>query len=225
MGVGGNCASGYRQAAVATILSHRGLWEVDEERNSLAAIEASFQLGFGIETDIRDCCGELLVSHDPPSGDELSFALMLDARIRSDAGPLALNVKADGLQAAIAKALMAAANPEYFVFDMSIPDALGYRKAGLRYFTRQSEYEPDPALYDEAAGVWLDSFEGAWFQRELIAGHLAAGKQVCVVSPELHGRDQRADWERWSGWDVFGSPDVLLCTDLPVQAAEAFARR
>lgn len=209
---------------MATILSHRGLWASAEHRNSLTAIEASFELGFGVETDVRDCRGELLVSHDPPAGGELAFARLLEARNRARSGPLALNIKADGLQAPIAAALAAAGDPEYFVFDMSIPDTVGYRRAGLRYFTRQSEYEPEPALYDAAGGVWLDCFEGAWFERELIAGHLEASKQVCVVSPELHGRDHRADWEGWSGWDVFSSSDVLLCTDLPVQAADAFAR-
>jgi glycerophosphoryl diester phosphodiesterase len=208
---------------VATIVSHRGLWTTPEQGNSLAAIEAGFEHGFGLETDIRDCRGELLVSHDPPTGDEVTLAQLLTARRRADAGPLALNVKADGLQAAIEAALGAGGDPEYFVFDMSIPDTLGYRRAGLRYFTRQSEYEPEPALYCEAAGVWLDCFETAWFEYELIAGHLAADKQVCVVSPELHGRDHRGDWKRWSGWDVFDSPDVLLCTDRPIEASKAFA--
>jgi hypothetical protein len=208
---------------VATIVSHRGLWTTREQRNSLAAIEAGFERGFGLETDIRDCRGELLVSHDPPTGDELTLAELLAARARAEAGPLALNVKADGLQAAIETALSAAGDPEYFVFDMSIPDTLAYRRAGLRYFTRQSEYEPEPALYAEASGVWLDCFETAWFECELIAGHLAADKQVCVVSPELHGREHRRDWERWSAWDVFDSSDVLLCTDLPIQASTVFA--
>lgn len=207
---------------MATIVSHRGLWTTPEQRNSLAAIEAAFERGFGLETDIRDCRGQLLISHDPPGGDELTLGDLLAARGREDAGPLALNVKADGLQAAIEVALGAAGDPEYFVFDMSIPDTLGYRRAGLRYFTRQSEYEHEPALYADAAGVWLDCFESAWFERGLIAGHLAADKQVCVVSSELHGRDHRGDWERWSGWDVFDSPDVLLCTDLPIEAAEVF---
>lgn len=216
--------SSYRPGSVATILSHRGLWALPEDGNSLSAIEASFDLGFGVETDVRDCRGELLVSHDPPVGDELALAAMLESCGRAAAGPLALNIKADGLHAAIGHALALAGDPEYFVFDMSVPDTLSYRRNGLRYFTRQSEYEHQPALYEDAAGVWLDCFESTWFKREVIAGHLSSGKQVCVVSPELHGRDQCADWECWSGWDVFASPDVLLCTDLPVQAADAFAR-
>lgn len=207
---------------MATILSHRGLWATPAERNSLAALRAGFALGFGVETDIRDRDGDLVVSHDPPSGGEPSMAEMLQARRQVTAGPLALNVKADGLAPAIAQALADAGDPEYFVFDMSIPDTVGYRRAGLRYFTRQSEYEPQPALYDAAAGVWLDCFERCWFHRELIAGHLDAGKQVCVVSPELHGRDHTSAWANWRDWDVFTSSDVLLCTDFPVQAAAAF---
>jgi glycerophosphoryl diester phosphodiesterase len=198
------------------------MWATFQERNSLAAIEAGFEHGFGVETDIRDCCGELVVSHDPPSGGESAFTRMLEIR-SSAAGPLALNIKADGLHEPVAAALATAGEPDYFVFDMSIPDTLSYQRAGLR-FTRQSEYERIPALYDEAAGVWLDGFESAWFDRELIAAHLSSRKQVCIVSPELHGRDQQADWERWSTWDVIGSPDVMICTDLPLEAQEVFAR-
>lgn len=198
------------------------MWTTPGERNSLAAIATSFEHGFGVETDVRDCAGRLVISHDPPSGGEAPLGRLFDAW-HPDAGPLALNVKADGLQAPIAAALADAGDPEYFVFDMSIPDALGYRRAGLRYFTRQSEYEPVPALYETAAGVWLDCFESAWFDRDLVAEHLGSDKQVCIVSPELHGRDQGPAWERWSTWDVLSSPDVLLCTDLPLQAGEAFA--
>jgi hypothetical protein len=131
---------------------------------------------------------------------------------------LALNIKSDGLAPHLASLLEAHAITNYFAFDMSVPDMLHYARAGLRFYTRHSEYEPQPALYEPAAGVWLDAFDRTWFTRETIAGHLRAGKDVCVVSPELHGREVEAVWqmlEGLSGERSFGiaSPRLLLCTD------------
>ena len=53
------------------LLAHRGLWNRPEEKNSLQALTASFNLGIGVETDIRDCDGSLVISHDPPRSAEL----------------------------------------------------------------------------------------------------------------------------------------------------------
>ena len=50
----------------SNILAHRGLWFCEEEKNSSNALFKALDLGFGIETDVRDLCGELIISHDPP---------------------------------------------------------------------------------------------------------------------------------------------------------------
>ena len=56
------------------ILSHRGYWKKVEEKNTIQAFENSFSHGFGLETDIRDLNGKLVVSHDIP----IEFALSVD---------------------------------------------------------------------------------------------------------------------------------------------------
>jgi len=66
-------------------------------------------------------------------------------------GTLALNVKADGLQPMVKDLLQEFDIRRYFMFDMSIPDTLQWLASGLNVFVRQSEYEPSPALYDQAA--------------------------------------------------------------------------
>ena len=48
------------------IISHRGFWKNDEEKNTLEAFQKSFSNGFGIETDIRDLDGRIVISHDVP---------------------------------------------------------------------------------------------------------------------------------------------------------------
>ena len=51
------------------ILSHRGLWHSSMERNTKDAFVRSFDAGLGTETDLRDICGKIVVSHDMPHGD------------------------------------------------------------------------------------------------------------------------------------------------------------
>jgi glycerophosphoryl diester phosphodiesterase len=206
-------------------LAHRGLWLAPDQRNSLAAFRDAFSHGCGVELDVRDLDGTLVVSHDPPLAGALTFDAVVAAWREHDggAGALAINVKADGLDEMISDALRDTDPARSFVFDMSIPDALHYVCAGIPYYARHSEVEPEPALYPSAAGVWLDDFAGWFISEERIAAHLEAGKRVAVVSPELHGRDHESTWSQWRQWDVWRSPDVLLCTDHPTRAQEVFA--
>ncbi|HEX8913960.1 MAG TPA: hypothetical protein VF796_16545, partial [Humisphaera sp.] len=211
------------------VLSHRGYWKAPAERNTEAAFRRSFALGFGTETDVRDAAGTLVISHDPPAGGEMTLDALLALRAEY-AGPgrplpLALNVKSDGLYPQLKAALDRHAVPPgaHFVFDMSVPDALGYLRHGVRAFTRQSEYEPDPAFYDRAAGVWVDCFHGDWVDAATIARHLDAGKQVCLVSPDLHKRPAADEWARLAAMPVAARAGVMICTDDPEGAAAAFA--
>jgi hypothetical protein len=214
------------------ILSHRGFWEAKEERNTLTAFERSFHHGFGLETDVRDSGGRLYISHDPVeisdaaghnSGGPMTAEAFFDLYRKIGNGlPLAINIKSDGLQTRLRDMLSAYDVTNYFVFDMSVPDTLGYVKLGMPFFTRESEYEPEPALYDAAAGVWMDCFKGEWFTEADIARHLDAGKQVCLVSPELHQRPHGPFWERLRGWSVAARPELMLCTDFPTQAKRMF---
>lgn len=97
------------------ILSHRGYWKKLAEKNQEAAFIRSFELGFGTETDVRDADGKLLISHDPPNGNEICFSKMLEIHSEIDSSlPLALNVKADGLQQLSAELIRHYSVPEYF---------------------------------------------------------------------------------------------------------------
>ena len=196
------------------VLAHRGWWRTPDERNSKTAILRAFEAGFGVETDVRDCDGELVLAHDPPlKGACPPFEWVIESFAKAgQPGQLAINVKADGLQARLAASLERHAVTRAFVFDMAVPDARGYLSSGISTFTRHSEMEPEPPFYDRAAGVWMDCFEGDWIGEGEIRRHLLAGKQVAVVSPELHGRAPEAAWARWSS---FAGSRVAICTDLP----------
>lgn len=212
------------------ILAHRGLWRQPAERNSLPALCAALREGFGVETDVRDRDGELVISHDPPGAGALALADFLDAyKGIPQAGLLALNVKADGLQPALAAALdsRGIGADQYFVFDMAVPDALGYLRRGMPSFTRKSEVEPVPAFIDHAAGIWLDCFEKDWINEREIREHCDAGRTIALVSPELHGRDWRKAWETWrkayrDALRLGHGGRIMLCTDYPREAKAFF---
>lgn len=202
------------------VLSHRGFWHVPAEKNSVSAFADSFSHGWGIETDLRDRGQSLIVSHDPPAGHVPSFAELL-AMPRPKGLPFALNVKADGIARSIAKGLDASdAADDAFVFDMSVPEMRSYFAAGIPVFARMSEVEREPPWLDRAAGVWLDGFEGTWYDQDTISRLLDAGKRVCVVSPELHDRAYYATWELLRKVE---NPGLMLCTDRPDAAEDYFS--
>jgi glycerophosphoryl diester phosphodiesterase len=209
------------------IVAHRGAWEHPGEQNTLPAFQQALSLGFGIETDLWWRDGKVLLSHDPPRGSGLALTdlLELHGALGSDA-PLALNAKSDALFDIDRSILAPLDGKAYFFFDMSVPDMLGFRHAALPFFSRQSELERDPVLYRDAQGVWLDQFFGDWVDDSTLLQHAKAGKAMCIVSPELHGRPYEAAWTRYR--DALASPaerptSIMLCTDHPLHAQEFFA--
>ncbi|WP_312141445.1 hypothetical protein [Pantoea septica] len=210
------------------VISHRGYWKINEEKNTKEAFERSFSLGFGTETDIRDFKGHLVISHDVPNEHAMTldefFEIYNSYENKYDAMPLALNVKADGLQEKLLLALSKHNIKNYFVFDMSVPDTIGYRNENINYFVRYSEFESLNALYDNAQGVWLDGFEKDLAEESLIEKFLNDNKIVCLVSSELHKRSHADLWSSLKKYNksVLESNKLILCTDLPEDATEFF---
>ena len=88
------------------ILSHRGCWKRSEEKNTLAAFKRSFSSGFGVELDVRDYCGKLIISHNIPDSNSVDFSDFLKIYSEySDKLYLAINIKSDGLQELLLKLL------------------------------------------------------------------------------------------------------------------------
>lgn len=206
------------------VLSHRGYWMNESEKNSSIAFERSFKFGFGTETDIRDYLGELVISHDIAVKESLKLSRFFEIYKSFDETlPLALNIKADGLQARLRSLLNRYDIKNYFLFDMSVPEAVRYIKQGFTVYTRHSEYEREPNLYVESDGVWMDEFNSHWITVDHINGHLLQKKKVCIVSPELHGRKYRDSWKDYKEnlSSQFGE-GIYLCTDKPEDAREYF---
>jgi glycerophosphoryl diester phosphodiesterase len=206
------------------ILAHRGFWTAAAEKNTWSAFERALQDGFGIETDLRDADGQIVIAHDLPRGDEISLDQFLQLCARYPQGrPLALNIKADGLQALVRDTLARHAIDDAFVFDMAVPDALGYLRQQIPTYTRCSEYEPAPAYLAQAAGIWLDAFHSEWYAPQHIEQFLQHGKAVCLVSPELHRRPHLALWRQLRDSGLHQHPLFSLCTDFPSEAKDYFS--
>jgi hypothetical protein len=197
------------------ILSHRGYWLNPAEKNTTIAFERTFRLGFGTETDVRDSNGKIVISHDIPIGGELFLEDFL--QLAGDSGGLlALNIKSDGLASHVSNALRGFPDLEYFTFDMSVPDMRSYLDLGMPVYCRVSEVEIAPPWLDECRGVWLDSFVKDWFEVADVKRYLNLNKAVCIVSPELHGRQHEYLWDTIRA--LKNEKGLYLCTDYPEKA-------
>lgn len=208
------------------ILAHRGFWKKESEKNSRDAIKRAFDNGFGIETDLRDICGKIVISHNCPIGNEVSFEDILE-----DLGyrklMLALNIKADGQSDEIIRLLNKFQVSDYFTFDMSIPEMVVQSNQNIAYFTGVSDICREGVLYTNSSGVWLDSFDSLWYDRfelsEIIKKVIDEDhKKLCIVSEELHHRDVKKQWECIKGVDYLSNNSLFICTDKPQQAKEFF---
>ena len=202
----------------SSIIAHRGFWSTPDEKNSSIAFKRAFSKGYGVETDLRDLKGEIVISHNMPEGQEIKFedlVKMLNGRPNT----LALNIKADGIYDSVFKILNKYDVENYFTFDMSIPDLVCQTQyENVNVFTGMSDILNEPILLDRCTGVWLDSFYTDWYSEIEIESILSKNKKLCVVSPELHGRQHIDVWKLIKPY----IDEICVCTDLPEAAEEYF---
>ena len=202
------------------IICHRGFWVTPEEKNSTTAFMRAFNLGLGTETDIRDLNGEIVISHDLPSSGVMTFGNFLNSVPKNLT--LALNVKSDGIARKAIDELTKANHHNFFFFDMSVPDMLDYLRQSTPTALRLSEFEPwVEGLASQSDIIWLDMFESLWYDHNDIARLIEAGKSVFIVSAELHGKDNNAQWELLKPLKSYS--EITLCTDHPIEALTYFS--
>ena len=209
-------------------IAHRGFWKSRDELNTTTAFNRAFENGFGVETDVRDLDGSVVVCHDMPRQGALTLLEFLEGyTARQSIAYLALNIKSDGLQYEIKRLLNQFKIENYFLFDMSVPDCLLYIKNKLRVYCRRSQYEPISSLSDLSQGVWLDHFGEGFVSPDWIDQAITSGKPATIVSPELHGHSHHEAWMSWKSvlgrYDPIAIGGISLCTDLPDEAQNYFA--
>ena len=205
------------------IIAHRGYWLLPEEKNTLVAFDRALENNFGIETDVREYRGQLVLSHDIADEASISFDELLEIYVdKASQSVLALNVKEDGIQNMVQDLLTRRRVLNYFFFDMSVPEMVIYRKKNMPYFTRNSDIEHDPVLLEDAAGVWIDAFYDNWDMIKSIKKYLNQGKSVSLISPEIHGKNKKGLWDELKKEEINNYDSFHLCTDQPAEARSYF---
>lgn len=144
---------------------------------------------YGVEVDIRSCGEQLIIHHDPCVTGE-SFEEWIAVYKH---GTLILNVKEEGLESRLISLMQAHGIEDYFFLDQSFPFLVKWAKAGeRRCAVRVSEFESvDSALTlaGKVDWVWVDCF--THFPLSALDGQRLkdAGFKLCMVSPELQGRN------------------------------------
>lgn len=166
------------------IIAHR--------RNTLAELAAT-PTAYGVEVDIRSRGSDLIIHHDPFVDGE-SFDRWISSYRH---GLLILNVKEEGLEQRLIALMKAHGVTRYFFLDQSFPFLIRTARAGeRRCAVRVSEFESVDAaltLAGQIDWVWVDCFSRFPIDRVGADKLQGAGFRLCLVSPELQGRDAEVE--------------------------------
>lgn len=148
---------------------------------------------YGIEVDIRSHGQKMIIGHDP-FVDGAFFDEWIDAYQH---GTLILNVKEEGLEARLIALMVEKGIDDYFFLDQSFPFLIKWSNLGeSRCAVRVSEFESIETamtLAGKVNWVWVDCFTQFPLSEEDGQRLKSAGFKLCIVSPELQGRDADAE--------------------------------
>ena len=149
---------------------------------------------FGVEIDLRDHPdGHIHIAHDPFDEGERFDEYLKQYRH----GTMILNVKSERIEFRILELLKKYAIDNYFFLDSSFPmihnlASNGESKIALRF----SEFEGIDTLEAMKAKidwVWVDCFTKLPLDFDIYSELKQMGYKLCLVSPELQGRDQEIE--------------------------------
>lgn len=157
----------------------------------------------GIEFDVRDSDGKLIVQHDAFSDGVIfaDFAKKIGKRF------CIVNIKSEGIETKVLEILEVNNIVDFFLLDCSIPSmnkltGIGENRIAVRF----SELEPVEFVMcwkGKVKWIWVDCFTKHPITKELSLLFQQAGFNICLVSPDLHGRPEDiptiSRWVRNSG--------------------------
>ena len=171
---------------------------------------------YGIEVDIRSHGDRLIIHHDPYVAGE-DFLDWINAYRH---GTLILNVKEEGLEARLIEVMRRHSIDDFFFLDQSFPFLVKWSKLGeRRCAVRVSEFESIEtvmALAGKVNWVWIDCFTRFPLSGCDASRLKKAGFKLCLVSPELQGRNAEAEIAELRGllFNENIKPDAV-CTKRP----------
>ena len=144
---------------------------------------------YGVEVDIRSEGDRLIIHHDPcVVGNEFEEWVS-----EYKNATLILNVKEEGLEQRVIQLMEKYRIEDYFFLDQSFPFLIKWSNLGVnRAAVRVSEFESIETaltLAGKVDWVWVDCFTRFPLSTEEAKTLTQAGFKLCLVSPELQGRD------------------------------------
>lgn len=183
------------------IIAHR--------RNTLDELRST-PPAYGVEVDIRSKGNDLIIHHDPFI-DGVNF---LDWIAEYRHGTLILNVKEEGLESRLIELMRQRSIDDFFFLDQSFPFLIKWAKAGeQRCAVRVSEFESIQTALSLAGTVrwiWVDCFTRFPLTKKDAATLRDAGFKLCLVSPELQGRNAEKE--------IPMLKDILLAEEIEAHA-------
>jgi hypothetical protein len=164
---------------------------ISHRRNTVAQLRETPR-HLGVEVDIRSIGSRLVIHHDAfVQGEDFDDWLAHYAH-----GTLILNVKEEGLEQALVARMAAAGIEDWFFLDQSFPFLIRSAREGVRRCAvRVSEYESIDTALTLAGKIdwcWVDCFTRFALDGAQARRLQEAGLKLCLVSPELQGRDAEA---------------------------------
>lgn len=146
----------------------------------------------GAEIDLRIYFGKIVLAHDPFVGG----ASLRDWLSSFTGNLLILNTKETGIEREIVETINSVAPKlEYFFLDLPTPSLIKAANKRIPVAVRVSEVEPFAFSSKVVSNwIWLDSFFGNWAHLEEIKElRPSIPQKICLVSPELQGREHNPD--------------------------------
>ena len=163
--------------------------------NTISALE-KLPISYGVEIDLRGAQnGTVYIAHDPFTIGE-NFETYLKHYTH---GTIILNIKSERIEFKVLELIKKYGISKYFFLDSSFPmihtlATNGESKVALRY----SEFEGIDTLQvmkGRVDWIWVDCFTKLPIDYDLFLQFKKMGYKLCLVSPELQGRD--ADIENY----------------------------
>jgi len=159
--------------------------------SALELAQLDLKYSYGIELDLRDYGNDIIVQHDPyKNGD--NFKEYIKYVQNRD---MILNVKCERIEQDILNILNENKyKGKYFFLDCSFPMIYALSQKGEKNIAlRFSEYEGMDILRTmkgRVSWVWVDVFTKLPLTYEIAQEIKEMGYKICLVSPELQGRQE-----------------------------------
>ena len=145
---------------------------------------------YGVEIDLRDNTdGTIYIAHDPFTSGE-SFETYLK---HCKHGTMILNIKSERIEFKVLELLKKHKISKYFFLDSSFPMIYALSKIDEKNIAlRYSEFEGADTIRSmkgRVHWVWVDCFTKLPIDHGLFLSLKEMGYKLCLVSPELQGRE------------------------------------